>query len=103
MGFFGSIGCHLCGTEAVGNQDAYAMLFPQFILAKVSCTVDAYVHRSGTSEKVALPLAPHSNYDRWKFPIVNVMERSTFSLIFWHSSKINNSITPRNGFSFGYI
>ena len=88
--------------EAIGNQDVYATLFPQLILAEVSCAVDAYVHRSVTSEKVALPDAPHSHYNRWKFPIVDVTEGSIFPLIFWHSSKINSAITPRNGFSYGY-
>jgi len=102
-GFFGTIGCHLYGMDAVGNEDVYAALFAQLILVKLSCAVDAYVHRSGTSDKVALPVAPHSNCDRWKFPIVDVREGSIFPLIFWHSLKINNAITPRNGFSCGYI
>lgn len=101
--FFALIGCHLSGTGAIGNPDVYATLFPQLILVKVSCAVGAYVHRSVTSERVTLPVAPQSNYDRWKFPIVDVMEGSVFPLIFWHSLKINNAITPRNGFSQGYI
>lgn len=100
-GFFGSTGCHLYGMEAIGNQDVYATLFPQLILAKVSCAVDVCVHRSFTSEKVTLPVAPHSNYDRWKF--VDVTEGSIFPLIFWHSLKIKNAITPRTGFSYGSI
>lgn len=103
MFFFCLIGCHLYGMEATGNQDVHVTLFLQLILAKFSCAVDAYVQRSVTSEKVTLPVAPHSNYNRWKFPIVDETEGSTFPLIFWHSLKINNAITPRNGFTYGYI
>lgn len=99
--FFGSIGCHLYGTEAIGNPDVYAMLFPQLMLVKVSCAVDAYVHRAFTSEKVTLPVAPHSNCDRWKFPIVDVTEGSTFPLSFWNSLKVKNPIPPRSQFSYG--
>lgn len=82
MGWLGLIWCHLYGTEAIGNQDVHAAPFPQLISVKISCAVIECVHRSFASEKVTLPVAPHSNYDRWKFLIVDVKEGSIFPLIF---------------------
>lgn len=70
------------GTEATGSQDVDATLFPQLVLVKVSWGVDVYVRRSVTSEKVTPPVAPHSHYHRWKFPLVDVTEGSFFPLIF---------------------
>lgn len=51
-----------------------------------------------------LPVTPHLNHGRWRFPIVDGLVGNVFPLIFfWHSLKINNAITPRSGFSNGSI
>lgn len=89
--------------QKLWNQNLYATLFPQLILAKVSCAVDAHVHSSVTTEKVTPPVTPHSNYTSWEFPGFNAAEGSIFPLMVWHSLKINNAITPQNGFSYGDV
>lgn len=93
----------LYGTEAICNQNLYETLFPQLTLVKVSGAVDAHVHSSVTTEKVTPPVSPHSNYTSWEFPDFNVAEGSIFPLMVWHSLKINNAITPQNGFSYGDV
>lgn len=94
---------HLYGAEAISNQDLYESQFSLLILAKVSCAVDAHVHSSVTTEKVTPPATPHSNYTGWEFPGFDVAEGSIFPLMVWHSLKINNAITPQNGFSYGNV
>lgn len=94
---------HLKKRETISNQNPYQTLFPQLMLAKVSCAVDARVHSSVTTEKVTPPVTPHSNYTSWEFPGFDVAEGSIFPLMAWHSLKINNAITPQNGFSYGAV